>query len=136
MEFNEKDFVWMKPKEKNRLAINIPNENDFNINPALRAELPRKITVGYIADRMILAIRQADDGYSIPKSGTIRIPELISELTKHNMTFPARFTVEKDADRWIATLVPQQKPIADFRKMPKRKKKPDLEALAKEAESL
>ena len=136
MEGSEKDFVWMKPKEKNRLAINIPNESDFNINPALRAELPNKIAVGYIADKLILALRQADDGYAIPKSGRIKIPELIAELTKHNMIFPARFSVVKDEDKWIATLVPQRRPMADVRKMPKRKKKPDLDALAKEAESL
>lgn len=134
--YNEHDFIWIKPKLKSKMAITIPNETNFNMNAALVAELPDRIGIGYIAKEKILAIRKDDTGHVFPKSGSLKLPELIQILTSHGMLFPARFTVTYENDMWIGRLDSQFKHSANPKKPPLKKKKPDLVNLAKEAESL
>lgn len=134
--YNEHDFIWIKPKLKSKMAITIPNETNFNMNAALVAELPDRIGIGYIAKEKILAIRKDDTGHVFPKSGTLKLPELIQILTSHGMLFPARFTVTYENDMWIGTLDSQFKHSANPKKPPLKKKKLDLVNLAKEAEAL
>ena len=57
-------------------------------------------------------------------------------LTSRGMRFPARFTVIREGDLWIGTLDPQPDLKIDHKNPPRRKKKPDLASLAKEAEKL
>lgn len=134
--YNEHDFTWIKPKNKKMMAITIPNETNFNINAALAAKLPERIGIGYIAETKVLALRKDDTGFVLPKSGTLKLADLIQNLTSHGMHFPARFTVTQENGLWIGTLDPQPKQVIDPRKPPRRKKKPDLASLAKEAELL
>lgn len=134
--YNEHNFTRIKPKIKSKMAITIPNETNFNMNAALLAELPDRIGIGYIAEEKILAIRKDDSGYVFPKSGTLKLPELIQILTSHGMRFPARFSITYENDMWIGILDPQSEKPVNPRKPPLRKKKPDLMSLAKEAGSL
>lgn len=134
--YNEHDFTWIKPKLRSKLAVTIPNETNFNINAMLAAELPEKIGIGYIAEEKVLAMRKDDTGHLVPKSGTLKLPDLIQILTSHGMLFPARFTVTYEDGMWIGMLDPQSKKPVNPKKPPLRKKKPDLVNLAKEAERL
>ena len=131
--YNKSDFEWVQPKLKSKLAISIPNEHDFNINPRLLAEIPERIGIGYNLQNMTLALCKEDTGHACPKNGTIKLPELIQKLTQHEMHFPARFTVIHENDLWIGTLDPQPEPKSVLKKPPRRKKKPDLKRLAEEA---
>ena len=54
--YNKSDFEWVQPKLKSKLAISIPNEHDFNINPRLLAEIPERIGIGYNLQNMTLAL--------------------------------------------------------------------------------
>ena len=134
--YSEHDFIWIEPKLKSKMAITIPNETNFNMNAALVAELPDRIGIGYIAKEKILAIRKDDAGHVFPKSGMLKLPELIQILSSHGMIFPARFTVTYENGMWIGMLDQQSKQPVNPKKPPIRKKKPDLVNLAKEAERL
>ena len=134
--FDEKDFVWIKPRKKSKFAVNIPNERNFNINAALVSELPETIGIGYNAEKMTLAIRRDDAGHTYRRSGHLQFPDAIKALVSHGMRFPARFTMVRSDDVWIGTLDPQPKQQIDSKKPPRRKKKPDMQSLAKEAECL
>ena len=123
-------------KVRSKLAVTIPNETNFNINAVLASKLPEKIGIGYIAEEKVLALRKDDAGHVLPKSGTLKLLDLIQILTSHGMLFPARFTITYENGMWIGILDPQSKQPVNPKKPPLRKKKPDLVNLAKEAESL
>lgn len=72
--YSECDFIWITPQLKSKLAISIPNETNININAVLARELPKKLGVGYIAEKKVIALRRDDDnGYVLPKSGTLKL---------------------------------------------------------------
>ena len=134
--YNESDFTWMKRRPKSRLAVNISNETDFKMNPALVKELPERVDIGCIAEEKLLAIREDCEAPAHPRSGLLKLPELIKLLTAQGMGFPARFTVKRIDDLWVGTLDPQPPKKINADKPPRRRKKPDIESLAKEAAKL
>ncbi len=131
--YNKSDFEWIWPVPKNKLAITIPNEHDLNINRSLLAEIPERIIIGYIPQTMTLALCADDAGFTYPKSGSLKLPELIQKFTDQGMQFPARFTMKFENDMWVGTLNPQPNPEYRLKRPPRRKKVPDLESLEKEA---
>lgn len=134
--YSTSDFVWLAPPVKTKLAVNIPNETSFNINSAFRDELPDRVAIGYNLDELTIAIKPDENGFELPRSGNLKLPEMIRRFVEKGMVFPARFVMVREEDMWIGTLEPQKKAQADLKKLPVRKKKPDLASLAGEAARL
>ncbi len=129
-------FQWWQPTRQKKTAISIPNEKCLNINAALYKELPSKLLIGYNAEKLMLIIQSSEEGYTIPKSGSVKCPDLIRILTQHGLRFPAHFSVEKDNEKWYAHYEQNEMLGKQIKKVPKRRKKPDLASLSKEAAML
>lgn len=131
------DFEWFTPQPKKaELAITIPNNHCFNLNPSLRAKIPQKIEIGVGHGGTILWLQPHDTGYKIAKSGTLKDSLLIGSIKRSGVRLPARYVVEEFDGGWVANLVPPAKPPLPT-KIPKRPKKKGLNAiLAQKEEAL
>lgn len=102
------DFTMYTPETKTSFAITIPNETCLNLNGALREKVPDKMALGLHNTEMVLLLAPSDEhGVQIPRSGSIKIPDFIAQITARGIRFPARFSVIKDGDYWIGELQSQ-----------------------------
>ena len=133
---NFAEFTWFSPKPKITLSITIPNQNSLNLNPKLMDQMPQYIEIGASNDGSMLCIREKSDaGYKLPKSGSVKDKDLIRFLVAAGVRLSARYTVTKEAGYWLAALDDPSSPKVEMKKPP-RKKRTNLEGLAKEVEGL
>jgi len=130
------DFKWYSPKEKSKFAISIPNGTSLNINPPLCAQITSHISIGLCEkDHTLIGLQLVEeDGYKVPKSGTIRDKYLIEQIVMSGVRLPARYTIEKDGDLWIGVLEEQQAPVIKQLPKPKKSGKETFHAGNKEAD--
>ena len=116
------EIEWFLPRpQKVEYAINIPNDNCFNLNAKLRVQMPEQITLGVGANGKTLWIKEkAEEGYKIPKSGVIKASNLIDAIKIRGISLPARYLTEREGDCWVATLVPSVSPLPLPKKTPKK----------------
>ncbi len=134
---NFTEFTWFSPKPKITLAVTIPNQDVLNLNSKLMEQMPKYVVIGAKDAGRILCIReQANTGYRLPKSGTVKGRDLIESLVSMGVRIPARYTAIKEDDCWIATLDKPMLPKVNMKKPPRKPKKDDLQSLRREVEKL
>jgi hypothetical protein len=120
-------FKWFLPAPREaKFAISIPNEKCFNLNQKLYAEISKRIAVGVSTDGKTLCIKEDEQGYKVPKSGSIKDGVLVGDIKNRGIRLPARYFVEKKSDCWIATLGPYASPSSVPKKFPKKPRKKGL----------
>jgi hypothetical protein len=125
------EFEWFFPiPPKPELAITIPNEKCFNLNQNLCSRVPKRITIGVSKNGKIICLKEEPEmGFRIPKSGTIQDMNLIDSIKRRGIKLPARYLVEQNEGRWIATLVLPIVPSRPPKKTPKKVRKNGLGAM-------
>lgn len=105
---NFSDFIWFtEKKKKNELAITVPNLHNFNLCPRLLLQLPERISIGISPDGKTVLIRKNtpdETGITPPKSGCVKLGELINYIVSKGVLLPARYNVSKEDDCWIGIL--------------------------------
>lgn len=104
------DFDWFIPREKKKISITIPNTSSFNLNSELVQTMPDRIAIG-IKGIDTICIRQDDNGYKVPKNGSIKTREMIATLISNGLSLPAKYAVTSNDSWWIATLESTSQPI-------------------------
>ena len=99
-------FVWFKKEPKPpQLSITVPNSSRINLNAKLMLQMPDRIKIGVMPDGKTICICEtSDEGYHLPKNGSLPEKRIIRMLMKNNIVFPARYTVTKQDDKWIGVL--------------------------------
>ena len=130
-------FTWFTPKPKSLLAITIPNPDRLNLNPELLTQMPSHIEFGVSKNGQEICIRERlNGGYKIPRNGSIKDSSLISVLTSMGVRLPARYTVQKEDNCWLAIMdEPLQRKVI-MKKPPRKPRNSDLHNLTKEIELL
>lgn len=130
------EFVWFVPKPKNQLAITIPNRGVMNLNPKLMVEMPAYITIGVnkTGDRLCLR-EQPYSGYKLPKGGCVKDQDLIKLILSSGVRLPARYTVWKEDDCWLAMLDERLPPKVNMAHPPQIPRKRNLKRLLEEGKN-
>ncbi len=113
-------FQWHSPKPKSALAITVPNQNNICFNSKLTAVLPPAVEIGISPDGRMLALRQKEGGYRVPRSSAVKARDLVQILTNAGVHLPARYTVELQGNLWIGVLEEKEQNLP---KAPPRKPK-------------
>lgn len=130
------DFRWFTPQPKNRRALSIPRKGMMYLSSQFMKEGPRHVTFGVDDKRHRVGIRETEDaGYSLPKSGKIRDPELEKALMSGGIRYPARFTLHQAEGGWIGELDEQAPPALDMKTPAKKAKRISLNSLDQELEA-
>jgi hypothetical protein len=134
---NFSEFTWFIPRPKNQLAITIPNLHSLNLNPKLMEEMPTYITIGVskAGDRLCLRA-QPHSGYRLPKGGGVKDKDLIKLITASGVRLPARYTVWKEDDCWLATLDEHLSPKVNMAKPPNKPRTRNLKGILEEGKAL
>ena len=134
---NFEEFQWFKPQPKEQYAITISNLDCLRLNPKLVAELSSSIGIGISEDGQKICIREdVDDGYRVPKSGTITDRLLIQALISTGIRLPVRYTVRRVDGCWLATMDASPLKQVIEGKRPRKPKSSDIKILTEELESL
>ena len=135
VQFDLNAFEWFHPVPRNKWMVSIPNRQCMNINAALMKEIPDTILIGYCKENHRLAIREEKkDAFSVPRSGSMKVPRIITAIVESGVRLPARFTIEKSQDLWIGTLEEQSIPTILQNQRPKRSKGRNFAPPMKEAD--
>ncbi|AIQ61972.1 hypothetical protein PSTEL_01370 [Paenibacillus stellifer] len=119
---------WFLPgPPKPVFSINVSNEKGFCLNSKLYEFIPKQLTVGISSDGKIIGLLGiAEKGYQVLKNGKIKDHELIRQIEKRGISFPANYIVEKKDDIWFAALVPPKQVPLTPQKTPKKPRKNGL----------
>lgn len=133
---NEFDWFIPTPREA-ELTITIPNGNCLNFNAKLRVLLPSRITVGISKKdgKTICVAESPTEGYSLPKSGTLKDKHLMTKIAEHGLNLPARFHMKKNGEQWIGNLVISSPVVPVITKTPKKPRKNGLDNLIRKEEA-
>lgn len=112
---NFEEFVWFdlspKPPE---MVINVSETGGFTFNRPAREALPSHIKIGIMPDgRTVCVVEDPSSEYTLPKSGTVSRPELVEHIISAGIVLPARYTMRREDNCWVAEL-----------QAPKMKKRP------------
>ena len=130
-------FKWYTPRRASQLAITIPNPNHLNLNPKLRTQMPTHIQIGTKDNGQCICIRECPDtGYKVPKGGSIEDKSILQDIISSGVRLPARYSVEKEDDCWLAILDEDVLPKVSEKKAPRKPRKNDFQQLEKELKSL
>ena len=126
------DLEWFYPPErKSEFMITIPNDKCFNLNQNLRLQIEYKVGIAKTSDGKALCLREKENGYKIPKSGTVHPVELIAAITKSGIPLPAKYKATKQGGDWFGKYLPPVAPDFFSSGTPKRPRKKGLEAMLK-----
>ena len=128
------EFVWFdlgpKPPE---MVINVSETGGFTFNRPARAALPDHVRIGILPDgKTICVVEDPSSGYALPKGGTVSRPELVRHIASAGIVLPARYSMRREDDCWIAEL---QAPVAKKRppvRTPRRISKSAEESILEE----
>ena len=101
---NKQDFTWFIPKLQSGYAITVPNKDRMNFNAKLLPQLPLKIKIGVSTDGRTLALQADEQGYKIPKNGSLRCPEVIEYLFSKGVEPGVRYSVTEEENELTGTL--------------------------------
>lgn len=92
-----RDFTVEIRAPENRMHIvclYIHEDGKFNMNGRLAQILGgKRLKVCFLESAKNLALVEANDGISFPKSGSYKLPDAAEFLKKHKITMPAQFEV-------------------------------------------
>ena len=130
-------FQWFTPQTTAPLALTIPNTICMNLNPKLTSQMPSHIEIGVSEDGREICLRaKADNGYKVPKSGSIKDKRLIQALTSTGVHLPARYSIRQDGDCWIGTMDEPAPPSVSLVKPPRKARSKDVHILTEEIGAL
>ena len=103
---NFEEFVWFdlgpKPPE---MMINVSETGGFTFNRPAREALPSHIKIGILPDgKRVCVVENPASGYTLPKSGTVTRPELVEHIVSAGIVLPARYSMRKEDNCWVAEL--------------------------------
>ncbi len=112
------DLELFLPDPKNDLAITIPNRDTINFNQKLLPQLPEYIEIRVGERGSVLGVKENTEGYRISKSGSIKKQgkRVIERLLEHGVRLPARYSVTREGDYWLARLEEQEIPTLNTKK--------------------
>ncbi len=135
--YQMEDFEWFLPEVKTDWAITIPNIHCINFNQKLLPQLPECIEIGVGAGGRVLCVREHAEGYRLRKSGSIKTKgkSIIDRVVLLGVRLPARYSVTREGDYWIARLEDQEIPTLNVRKTPRRPRAKDVAGLCQEVKN-
>ena len=103
---NFKEFIWFdlspKPPE---MMISVSETGGFTFNSPAREALPSHIKIGILPDgKRVCVVEDPTSGYTLPKSGTVKRPELVGHIVSAGIVLPARYSMRREDNCWVAEL--------------------------------
>lgn len=130
------EFSWFVSKPKTQMTITIPNQKNINLNPKLMEQMPTYIAIGAKDGGKSLAIRATDEsGWRLPKSGSLKKEDYIGWLIAMGVKIPARFSVTREENGWLAVMDELEPPKVNMKKPPRKPRADALRSLAREAKA-
>lgn len=130
------EFSWFTPKAKTQMAITIPNQKNINLNSKLMAQMPAHIIIGVKDSGATLAVRETDtSGWRLPKSGSLKKEDFIRWLIDKGLKIPARFSVTREDNGWLAVMDDPKPLKVDIKKPPRRRNTSALQSLKREVKA-
>lgn len=125
------DFEWFLPApRKSEFVITVNNTKSFNLNQRLCSKIWKQIQIGITSDGKTLCLKEKpENGFFVPKSGSIKDSVLINEIKSRGISLPARYIAERKGDYWFATIVPAVTSPAQLKKTPKKPRKNGLKCI-------
>ena len=128
------EFVWFdlspKPPE---MVINVSETRGFTFNRPAREALPPHIKIGIMPDgRTVCVVGDPSSEYMLPKSGTVARPELVEHIISAGIILPARYTMRREDNCWVAELRAPKIKKRPPAKNPRRISKSAEESILKE----
>lgn len=119
-ENNDSRILWFYPIPKNRYAINLSASETLSLNSAFMEKVfGQTLMFGYDEVDHAIHIRQTEDGFNLRKNGMIRHNGFISAILESGVRAPARFSVSKHEEGWIAHLTAQKPVVFKAKRKPR-----------------
>ena len=110
MSINLNDFEVVQPSTRGqrKLVISVLKNGTVNFNQKLMEKFPqREVEIRISSDAKKLLIKdQGDVIIKLPKSGSIKNPNIIQRLEKNRVKFPIYYVIdwEEDLSMWLGEL--------------------------------
>lgn len=131
--FDKANYEWFLPQgRKLSYTVSFTVCGKCNISSKLLPLIPASITIGICCDgKEIVLAEKEESGYKLPKSGSLRDPNLTRAIVERGISLPARYQMKQLEDGvWIGTLCdPPQAAGVTKKPIPKRPRKSGLAAM-------
>ena len=87
------------------MMISVSETGGFTFNSPAREALPLHIKIGILPDgKRVCVVEDPTSGYTLPKSGTVKRPELVGHIVSAGIVLPARYSMRREDNCWVAEL--------------------------------